>query len=385
MSQLLIQQYLNEIDRLRKFSGSITEGVISEAFKDLLKAWSRQNNLHFISQYEFLSPQKNRIRPDGTILHDLRVPLGYWEAKDTADDLDGEIRKKLAKGYPQDNIIFENSKTAVLIQNRQEVFRCSMTDTEKLLKLVSLFFKYEREEIRDFRKAVEQFKHDIPAVLTALRERIDAAYDKNPDFRAAADKFLQHAKDTINPSVGEADVREMLIQHILTEEIFAHVFDNSDFHRENNIAKELYALEAKFFTGQVKRETLKGLETYYATIRANAALISSHQEKQQFLKLIYENFYKVYDKKKADRLGVVYTPNEIVKFMIEGADWLTQKHFGNNLSTSMSRYWTPQPAPALSSANCWNIFAGSRESWRTNTRTNCTPTRWRSCPIMSPI
>ncbi|MER8442475.1 N-6 DNA methylase [Mesorhizobium sp. M1066] len=331
MSQLLIQQYLNEIDRLRKFSGSVTEGVISEAFKDLLKAWSRQNNLHFISQYEFLSPQKNRIRPDGTILHDLRVPLGYWEAKDTEDDLDDEIRKKLAKGYPQDNIIFENSGTAVLIQNRQEVFRCSMTDTEKLLKLVSLFFKYEREEIRDFRKAVEQFKHDIPAVLTALRERIDAAYDKNPDFRTAADKFLQHAKDTINPSVGEADVREMLIQHILTEEIFAHVFDNSDFHHENNIAKELYALEAKFFTGQVKRETLKGLETYYATIRANAALISSHQEKQQFLKLIYENFYKVYDKKKADRLGVVYTPNEIVKFMIEGADWLTQKHFGRQL------------------------------------------------------
>lgn len=113
MSQLLIQQYLNEIDRLRKFSGSITEGVISEAFKDLLKAWSRQSNLHFISQYEFLSPQKNRIRPDGTILHDLRVPLGYWEAKDTADDLDEEIGKKLAKGYPQDNIIFENSETAV--------------------------------------------------------------------------------------------------------------------------------------------------------------------------------------------------------------------------------------------------------------------------------
>ena len=88
---------------------------------------------------------------------------------------------------------------------------------------------------------------------------------------------------------------------------------------------------AKFFTGQVKRETLKGLETYYGTIRANAALISSHQEKQNFLKVIYENFYKVYDKKTADRLGVVYTPNEIVKFMIEGADWLCQKHFGRQL------------------------------------------------------
>src|SRR5690606_29216960 len=102
-------------------------------------------------------------------------------------------------------------------------------------------------------------------------------------------------------------------------------------HRENNIAKQLYALEGKFFTGATKRETLKGLEPYYATIRSTAALITDHGEKQQFLKAIYEGFYKVYNPKAADRLGVVYTPNEIVRFMIEGADWLTQKHFGKAL------------------------------------------------------
>jgi predicted helicase len=331
MSQLLINQYLNDLDRYKKISGSITEGVISEAFKDLLKHWSRQSNLTFINQYEFVSKKGNRIRPDGTILHDLRVPLGYWEAKDTSDDLDDEIAKKQAKGYPQDNIIYEDSHSAVLIQNGHEVARCEMLDTAALLRLVTSFFKYERQEIADFRKAVQQFKTDIPAVLEALREKIDQAYNHNADFKATATKFLDHAKNTINPSVGEADVREMLIQHILTEEIFAHVFDQGDFHRENNIAKELYALEAKFFTGQVKRETLKSLETYYSTIRSNAALITSHAEKQTFLKVIYENFYKVYNPKAADRLGVVYTPNEIVKFMIEGADWQCQKHFGKSL------------------------------------------------------
>jgi predicted helicase len=331
MNPILIQDYLNEIDRLKKFSGSTTEGVISDAFKDLLKAWARRENLVFVPQYEFLSPQRNRIRPDGTILHDLRVPLGYWEAKDTADDLDEEIRKKLAKGYPQDNIIFENSATAVLIQNRQEVLRCDMRDVERLGKLVALFFRYERQEIADFRKAVAQFSQDLPAVLGALREKIDAAYGANAAFIQAAAKFLALARQTINPSVSEADVREMLIQHILTEEIFAHVFNDGDFHRENNIAKELYALEAKFFTGAVKRDTLKALEPYYAAIRANAAQISSHSEKQAFLKLIYERFYKVYNPKAADRLGVVYTPNEIVKFMIEGADWLCQKHFKKTL------------------------------------------------------
>jgi predicted helicase len=331
MSQLLIQTYLNDLDRARKISGTYTENVTSEAFKDLLKAWARQNNLIFINQYEFESPQKTRIRPDGAILHDIRVPLGYWEAKDTDDDLDEEIRKKLTKGYPQDNIIFENTETAVLIQNRQEVLRCSMTDTVALEKLVSLFFRYERQEIAEFRKAVVQFRSDLPAVLEALRQKIDAAYAGNAPFMEAAEAFLKQAKQTINPAISEADIREMLIQHILTEEIFAHVFNDSDFHRDNNIAKALYGLEGKFFTGGIKRDTLKALEPYYQVIRATAAQITSHAEKQTFLKVIYENFYKVYNPKAADRLGVVYTPNEIVKFMIEGADWLCQKHFGKAL------------------------------------------------------
>ena len=331
MSQQLIQQYLNEIDRLRKFSGVTNEQVIRPAFRRLLDAWASADKLVFLEEYPYETPLKTTVYPDGTVLHDIRVPLGWWEAKDTNDDLDEEIAKKFRRGYPQDNIIFENTERAVLWQNRTPVMECAMTDTDALLKLLNLFFGYERPEIAEFRKAIDHFKADLPHVLDALREKINGAYADNAGFQAAARKFLDHARDTINPNVGEADVREMLIQHILTEEIFAHVFNEGDFHHENNIAKELYALEAKFFTGAVKKETLKSLEPYYAAIRANAAQISSHQEKQQFLKLIYENFYKIYNPKAADRLGVVYTPNEIVKFMIEGADWLTQKHFGKAL------------------------------------------------------
>jgi len=331
MSQQLVQQFLNDLDRIKKYSGSINEQTVREAFKDLLKAWAKQNDLLFVAELEYETSQKTRVYPDGTILHGLRVPLGFWESKDTSDNLDEEIRKKIARGYPQDNIIYETSEEAVLIQHRQEAFRCKMQDTDNLLKLLNLFFGYERPEIAEFRKAVEQFKADLPYVLDALRGRINDAYEKNAAFRAEALKFLEHVKETVNPTLGEADVREMLIQHILTEEIFAHVFNDGDFHRENNIAKELYKLEGAFFTGAVKKETLKTLEPYYAAIRANAAQISGHQEKQTFLKVIYENFYKIYDKKKADTLGVVYTPNEIVRFMIEGADWLTQKHFGKAL------------------------------------------------------
>lgn len=118
MSLQLVQQFLNDLDRIKKLSGSLNEQTIREAFKDLLKAWAKQNDLLFVAELEFVTPQKTKVYPDGTILHGLRVPLGFWEAKDTGDDLDTEIENKFRKGYPQDNIIFENSEEAVLIQHR---------------------------------------------------------------------------------------------------------------------------------------------------------------------------------------------------------------------------------------------------------------------------
>ena len=209
--------------------------------------------------------------------------------------------------------------------------RCGVEDVAQLQALLERFFGYERPEIEEFHKAIEQFKKDMPAVLEALRDMIEHAEKDNDKFRKAALNFLKHAQETINPNVTPADVREMLIQHILTEEIFSQVFDNPDFHHKNNVARELYALENTFFTGKMKYDTLAGLRHYYAAIKSAAALVPTHHEKQNFLKLIYENFYKVYDKKKADRLGVIYTPNEIVRFMVESADWLCQKHFKKSL------------------------------------------------------
>jgi predicted helicase len=331
MSEQYVQDYLAELARLRRVSGSGRETIVREAFKDLLKRYARQKDLVFVAEYPIVTSRKKNIAVDGALVYSLRVPLGYYEAKDENDNLDDEIDKKFRAGYPQDNIIFEDTREAVLIQNKETVMRCPIEDAQKLTELLGLFFAYERPEIADFRKAVQQFALDLPAITSALNDLIEKAGSENADYQRAETKFLQHAKDTINPTVTLTDVREMLMQHILTEEIFAHVFNDADFHRENNVARELYALERTFFKDAIKRETLKSLDPYYTAIKSNAAQISTHSEKQKFLKVIYENFYKVYNPKAADRLGVVYTPNEIVKFMIDGADWLCRKHFGKAL------------------------------------------------------
>lgn len=331
MSQILIQQYLNQLRDLRRVGGTHRETVVREAFKDLLKGWARQHDLIFVPEYQFVTPARDRRVVDGALLHTLRVPFGFWEAKDEKDDLDTEIATKLRRGYPQDNIVFEDSVEAVLIQARTEVMRCRVDDVERLEKLLGLFFSYTRPEVAQFRQAVEQFKGDLPQVLAALRDMIEAAHAENAAFRQASSVFLEHVRDTINPSLTAADVREMLIQHVLTEEIFAAVFPGTPFHQDNNVARELYKLEATFFTGNTKFQILKGLQPYYGAIRSTAAQIATHHEKERFLKAIYEGFYRVYNPKAADRLGVVYTPSEIVRFMIESTDRLCERHFGRHL------------------------------------------------------
>ena len=364
MSQVLINKYLTELSNLRKVGGTHRESVVREAFKDLLKSWGRAHDLTFIPEYEIESKTKERRYADGALLHTLRVPFGYWEAKDEKDDLDTEIDFKLRRGYPRTNIIFEDSTQAVLIQHGEEVMRCGVEDVAQLEKLLKLFFGYERPEIEAFRKAVTQFKTDLPAVLTALRAMIERAEADTPAFRKAAGEFLKHAQDAINPSLVPDDVREMLIQHILTGEVFAAVFPGTSYHEDNSVARELHKLEATFFTGNTRHQTLKGLAPYYAAIRKAATEIATHHEKQTFLKAIYENFYKVYNPKAADRLGVVYTPNEIVRFMIESADWLCEQHFGKSLIDKDVDILDPATGTGTFVCELIEHFAGQPEKLR---------------------
>ena len=87
----------------------------------------------------------------------------------------------------------------------------------------------------------------------------------------------------------------MLLQHILTKDIFLRVFAEDQFHRENDIARRLDALEGTFFTGDTRRQAIDRLRGYYGVIGRSADEIADYAEKQSFLKAIYEDFYKAYN------------------------------------------------------------------------------------------
>ena len=218
--------------------------------------------------------------------------------------------------------------------------------------------------IQEFREARQQFKDDLPAVLESLRETIVEAEAGNAEYQGAAQLFLELCHQSISPNVTNDNVREMLIQHILTKDIFLRVFGEDQFHRENNVARQLDALESTFFTGNVRRQAVDRLRAYYGAIGRAADDIAEYSEKQQFLKGIYEDFYQAYNPGAADRLGVVYTPNEVVDFIIRGTDWLLQKHFGKTLGDKSVNILDPATGTGTFITNLMNHLPADRLEYK---------------------
>ncbi|MGI8951460.1 MAG: type ISP restriction/modification enzyme [Chitinophagaceae bacterium] len=331
MSIHSIHQYQNEVENIIHFGGTKKETAIRNAFYNLLNEYAKQKGLMIVTEVTIKAINGRNITPDGTLKDVLRQDWGYWESKDESDKIDDEIKKKFDKGYPKENILFEDSQAAVLFQNGFEVLRVPVKDADALHRIITKFINFERPEVKHFRKAIELFKQDIPKVTETIRGIIIQQEKSNLKFIQASEIFLKLCHDSINPNITNEDVREMIIQHILTEDVFNTIFDETQFHRENNIARELETVISTFFTGAIRKTALSSIQHYYQTINAAAAGIADHHEKQKFLKVIYETFYKSYNPKAADRLGVIYTPNEIVQFMIKSTDYLLHKHFNKFL------------------------------------------------------
>ena len=357
-----IDSYYEQLRELIEFGGATNEENIRLAFLNCLSDYCKEHSERFVLVPELRSDRSNK--PDGTVRDSLRMTRGLWEAKDTHDDLDREIRNKLGQGYSGDNILFENSRTAVLVQGDQEVMRTDMANAAALDQLIRRFLNYELPQIQEFRDARQQFKNDLPAVLESLRETIVEAEAGNAEYQGAAQLFLELCHQSISPKVTNDNVREMLIQHILTKDIFLRVFGEDQFHRENNVARQLDALEGTFFTGNVRRQAVDRLRAYYGAIGRAADDIAEYSEKQQFLKGIYEDFYQAYNPGAADRLGVVYTPNEVVDFIIRGTDWLLQKHFGKTLGDKNVNILDPATGTGTFITNLMNHLPAERLEYK---------------------
>jgi predicted helicase len=307
------------------------ETAVSTAFQSLLDQVGRHFGWTLIPQ---LSDTADGcpIRPDGTFRDEYYITRGYWEAKDTHDNLEAEIRKKIAKHYPLTNTIFEDTREAHLYQDGEQTMKVDLTDPQQLADLLSAFFAYTEPAHEDFGKAIGEFKERVPDLARGLVEKIKEAHKNNPRFIAAFDAFYNLCCNSLNPNLSVAAVDEMLVQHLLTERLIRTIFDNQDFTRRNVIAAEVEkvidALVSKSFN---RHDFLKSLDRFYLAIESAAATIESFAEKQHFLNTVYERFFQGYSVKVADTHGIVYTPQEIVDFMCASVQELLQSEFGKTL------------------------------------------------------
>ncbi len=292
MAHHLLQSYFRDLDALHMV-GADTENQLRPAFERLLADYSRSRNLVFVPEVPIKSVNgTNTIRPDGVVKGLNRMDWGYWEAKDEKDDLNEEIRAKTAKGYPLDNIIFDDTNRAVLYQAGMRVMDIDMKNEQELAALLERFFTFERPEYTAFREALENFHADVPPIVAELRTLVQKTAQENPAFMRSRDEFLNVCQDSINPDVSMDDVNEMLLQHILTEDIFTTIFDDAEFHHANNIARELEAVLATFFKGSLKRNVLARIRPYYEAIRAAAARIADTAKNKPFSKPFTKIFTK---------------------------------------------------------------------------------------------
>lgn len=235
-----IQQYYQALESYGEHHVK-HEGALETAFQRLLADTAWQRGWILIPK-QSLKVGKNNLIPDGTLRDMYQTRCGFWEAKDTDDDLDKEISKKLAKGYPKSNTIFEDTRQAVLYRGGIERNRFDLTDKRQLADLLNDFYAYTAPEIGNFHQAVEEFKSRVPELAAGLVKILEAAHKSNKKFQAAFADFFTLCKETLNPNISQAAVDEMLVQHLLTERLIRKIFNNPDFKRRNVIAPEVEVL-----------------------------------------------------------------------------------------------------------------------------------------------
>ena len=330
----IVRDYYSELDQFNRL-GARHEGAVRSAFQSLLQGCARQFEWTLIPEHSMTGIQNRRIVVDGALMDNFRLTHGYWEAKDADDDLPTEVVRKFERGYPRDNILFQEPHRAILWQNERQTLDADLTDPTELIGTLETFFSHRPPEYTEWEEAVAQFRERVPALGQGLAERIHGERETNQAFITAFADFHEKCRQSINPNLSEAAVEEMLIQHLLTEQIFHTVFYNQDFTRRNVIANEIEkvidALTSQSFS---RHDFLGHLNPFYTAIERTAATIDDFSQKQGFLNTVYEQFFQGFSVKVADTHGIVYTPQPIVDFMVRSVEEILKTEFNRSLSDS---------------------------------------------------
>ncbi|KGJ22541.1 DEAD/DEAH box helicase [Paracoccus sanguinis] len=157
---------------------------------------------------------------------------------------------------------------------------------------------------------------------------------KDPDSaaRRAFDDFLAELRDDLNDTISEGDAIEMLAQHIITRPVFETLFEGHKFTAENPVSRAMQRVLDVLNEANLDKES-KDLEKFYASVRMRAHGITDPHAKQKLIVELYDKFFRRAFPRTTEKLGIVYTPVEIVDFIIHSVNEMLQEHFGQTLGS----------------------------------------------------
>jgi predicted helicase len=216
------------------------------------------------------------------------------------------MKKKFEVGYPRTNILFQRPTEALLFQDGRIAFHESIQDPKKLVDVLRMFFEWRQPEIDSWDRAVVDFSQRIPDIARGALKLIEDERKRKGEFVQRFAAFAELCRESINPDLQDEAVEEMLVQHLLTERIFRHIFDNPEFTRRNVIAAEIEKVIDSLTKRHFSRDAfLRDLDPFYKAIEEAATTTETYTQKQAFLNSVYERFFQGFNRKQADTHGIV--------------------------------------------------------------------------------
>lgn len=337
----LISLYFKQIEEDQK-KGIKNETSLKPHFMHLVRELLALRKGHLVEEDGEKTAQGRHISYDARLFRPDERELGLIEAKDDKDDLEREIKAKIRSGYRTQNILFWQPKGLRLLQDAKLVpyhgkefidLSPDNKNREKdLLGLLEIFLSYESKTMAKFKERQDQFLHYIQEQASWLKEAIESAKAHSPDAQTAFKKLERIFSSALATSLSEAEILDWAIQHFFMRSVFARIF-YSDFLSLNPIARPLEDLLSATARAKGLRsidelwQVNKAKEFYHELAHASSE-INDDDEKQRFLNRMYERFFQNYSQKSADKFGVVYTPPEVVRFMLASTDHLLKTELG---------------------------------------------------------
>lgn len=182
------------------------------------------------------------------------------------------------------------------------------------------------------RRYLEDWSKDVADIAKMYVRRINDLIDSNQGAKLAFDKFLKSLRYNINDSIDQEQAVEMLAQHLITEPVFNALFSDYDFVRNNAVSKSMNDIISAFKVFGFAKEQ-EQLKPFYESVKLRASGIDNIQGKQKFIIQLYDSFFKTAFPRVTESMGIVFTPVEVVDFIIHSVDWALNKYFGKSLAS----------------------------------------------------